>query len=122
VTPRVSPLAGVLVAPIRFYQRFITPYTPATCRYYPTCSSYAVTALRQHGAIRGSWLTLRRLGRCHPWSEGGIDYVPSPRERRTISGSSVSVSDHGADSQHPAFVPVLRPPADAPPTDRSSAA
>lgn len=70
-----SPLAHVLIAPIRFYQRFITPYTPASCRYYPTCSAYAVTALRTHGAVIGTGLTVWRLLRCNPWSSGGIDYV-----------------------------------------------
>ena len=72
-----SPLAHVLIAPIRFYQRFITPYTPATCRYYPTCSAYAVTALRTHGAVIGTGLTIWRLLRCNPWSSGGIDHVPA---------------------------------------------
>jgi len=67
----------VLIAPIRFYQRFITPYTPATCRYYPTCSAYAVTALRTHGAVIGTGLTIWRLLRCNPWSSGGIDHVPA---------------------------------------------
>ena len=85
---RPSIPARILLAPIRFYQRFITPYTPATCRYYPTCSAYAATALREHGALRGSWLALRRLGRCHPWSEGGIDHVPPRRERKPARGSS----------------------------------
>ena len=69
--------AKVLIAPIRFYQRFITPYTPATCRYYPTCSAYAVTALRTHGAVVGTGLTIWRLLRCNPWSSGGIDHVPA---------------------------------------------
>jgi putative membrane protein insertion efficiency factor len=68
--------ALALIAPIRFYQRFITPYTPATCRYYPTCSAYAVTALRTRGAIVGTALTVWRLLRCNPWSDGGIDHVP----------------------------------------------
>ncbi|WP_420123154.1 membrane protein insertion efficiency factor YidD [Nakamurella sp.] len=74
--------AEVLVAPIRFYQRFITPYTPATCRYYPTCSAYAVTALRTRGALVGTALTVWRLLRCNPWSEGGIDHVPAHGWRR----------------------------------------
>ena len=69
--------AHVLIAPIRFYQRFITPYTPATCRYYPTCSAYAVTALRTRGAIVGTGLTIWRLLRCNPWSSGGVDHVPA---------------------------------------------
>ena len=69
--------AKVLIAPIRFYQRFITPYTPATCRYYPTCSAYAVTALRTRGAFVGTGLTIWRLLRCNPWSSGGVDHVPA---------------------------------------------
>ena len=69
--------AMVLIAPIRFYQRLITPYTPATCRYYPTCSAYAVTALRTHGAAIGTGLTIWRLLRCNPWSSGGVDKVPA---------------------------------------------
>jgi uncharacterized protein len=69
--------ARVLIAPIRFYQRFITPYTPATCRYYPTCSAYGVTALRTHGALIGTGLTIWRILRCNPWSSGGIDHVPA---------------------------------------------
>jgi uncharacterized protein len=74
--------AKVLIAPIRFYQRFITPYTPATCRYYPTCSAYAVTALRTHGAVIGTGLTIWRLLRCNPWSSGGIDHVPAKGQLR----------------------------------------
>lgn len=58
------------------YQRFISPLTPPSCRYYPSCSQYAVIAVRRHGALRGSWLALRRLGRCHPWAAGGVDDVP----------------------------------------------
>ena len=74
--------AHVLIAPIRFYQRFITPYTPATCRYYPTCSAYAVTALRTRGALVGTGLTIWRLLRCNPWSSGGVDHVPAKGSHR----------------------------------------
>ena len=74
--------AQVLIAPIRFYQRFITPYTPATCRYYPTCSAYAVTALRTRGAVIGTGLTIWRLLRCNPWSSGGVDHVPAKGAHR----------------------------------------
>jgi hypothetical protein len=74
--------AKLLIAPIRFYQRFITPYTPATCRYYPTCSAYAVTALRTHGAVIGTGLTIWRLLRCNPWSSGGVDHVPGKGQLR----------------------------------------
>ena len=81
--------AEVLVAPIRFCQRFITPYTPPSCRYYPTCSAYAVTALRTRGAAIGTALTLWRLLRCNPWSEGGVDHVPATgwRSRPQVGGA-----------------------------------
>jgi hypothetical protein len=63
------------------YQRFISPLTPPSCRYYPSCSQYAVIAVQRHGALRGTWLAVRRLGRCHPWAAGGVDDVPSARVR-----------------------------------------
>ena len=68
--------AKPLVWLVRAYQLVLSPMTPATCRYYPSCSAYAVTALRRHGLFRGTWLTIRRLGRCHPWTPGGVDHVP----------------------------------------------
>lgn len=87
-----SVLVQALLGPIRFYQRFISPGLPPTCRYEPTCSSYAADALQQHGAMRGVWLAARRISRCHPWHQGGYDPVPSVRERRSDSGSSNSVN------------------------------
>lgn len=72
-------LALPLVLLVRGYQRFISPMRPQTCRYYPSCSAYAVTALQRHGVVKGTWLAVRRLGRCHPWSEGGVDHVPPRR-------------------------------------------
>lgn len=76
-----APARG-LAAVVRFYQRHISPALPATCRYTPTCSAYAVQALTEHGALRGSWLSLRRLARCGPWSRHDhVDLVPEPRRR-----------------------------------------
>lgn len=66
----------ILLFLLRFYQRFVSPLRPPSCRYYPSCSSYAVTAITRHGALRGSWLAVRRLLRCHPWAAGGVDDVP----------------------------------------------
>ena len=66
----------LLIAPIRFYQRFISPLTPPSCRYTPTCSQYAIEAIRRHGPIRGLYLAIRRLLRCHPWGGYGYDPVP----------------------------------------------
>ena len=65
-----------LVAFIRAYQLVISPALPPACRFTPTCSQYALEALRRHGAARGSWLALRRLARCHPFNPGGFDAVP----------------------------------------------
>ncbi len=61
---------------IRLYQLIISPYMGSSCRYHPTCSQYGIEALRTHGAIKGLWMTAKRIGRCHPWSEGGYDPVP----------------------------------------------
>lgn len=69
--------AKPLVWLVRAYQIVLSPLTPATCRFYPSCSAYAVTALSRHGLFRGTWLTIRRLGRCHPWTAGGVDHVPA---------------------------------------------
>jgi uncharacterized protein len=66
-----------LVAAVRYYQREISPHRRPCCRYTPSCSAYAVEALETHGALRGSWLTLRRLVRCRPGSAGGADPVPA---------------------------------------------
>jgi putative membrane protein insertion efficiency factor len=66
----------ILIAPIRLYQRFLSPLLPPSCRFTPTCSHYAAEALARHGPIRGGWLALRRIGRCHPWGPTGYDPVP----------------------------------------------
>lgn len=66
----------IVVALIRFYQYAISPMRPPTCRYFPTCSVYAVEAVEKYGAMRGGWMALRRVMRCHPWSDGGYDPVP----------------------------------------------
>lgn len=66
----------VLVALVRFYQAAISPYFPARCRYQPTCSAFAVEALTRHGALKGGWIAIKRIGRCHPWGGSGFDPVP----------------------------------------------
>ncbi len=69
-------LAQFLVMLVRGYQIAISPLLPPACRYTPTCSQYAIDALRRHGAFKGSWLALSRIGRCHPFRRGGYDPVP----------------------------------------------
>jgi uncharacterized protein len=66
----------LLILAVRGYQVGISPLLPASCRYFPTCSAYAVEALQRHGAARGSWLAVRRILRCHPFTAGGYDPVP----------------------------------------------
>ena len=68
--------AKILMLFVRFYQLFISPMLGPRCRFYPTCSEYAIEALKIHGAWKGSWLTINRLRRCHPLNPGGHDPVP----------------------------------------------
>ena len=72
----------LLIKLIRIYQRGISPLTPPTCRFTPTCSNYAVEALKKHGAIKGSILTIWRVLRCNPFGKGGYDPVPEPQKKR----------------------------------------
>jgi putative membrane protein insertion efficiency factor len=71
-----------LIGVVRAYQRFLSPALPPACRFTPSCSAYAVTALERFGAVQGSWLALRRLARCHPWNPGGYDPVPDRNQRQ----------------------------------------
>lgn len=66
----------LLMKMIRFYRKYISQMTPPTCRFYPTCSEYALEALERYGAVKGSWLSIKRIGKCHPFHSGGFDPVP----------------------------------------------
>ncbi len=66
----------ILISVIRLYRLILSPFVGQHCRFFPSCSHYAETAVERHGVLRGSWLALRRLLRCHPWNPGGIDEVP----------------------------------------------
>jgi uncharacterized protein len=74
-----SPMKRLLLALIRLYQLCLSPFVGSQCRFYPTCSVYAAEAIDTHGALRGGWLALRRLLRCHPFHPGGFDPVPPAR-------------------------------------------
>jgi len=86
---------GVLL--LRVYRAVISPLYGDVCRYYPSCSAYALTAVQEHGLVMGSALAARRLARCHPWAEGGVDDVPLKRTRRyrVTSFGFVVASSHG---------------------------
>ena len=71
-----SALTALMILMIRIYQRCVSPMLGQNCRFVPTCSQYAVEALRRHGPLKGGWLTVRRILRCHPWGGSGFDPVP----------------------------------------------
>jgi putative membrane protein insertion efficiency factor len=72
----MSPFAYIVSLPVRAYRLVLSPWVGTSCRYQPTCSAYSLEALEKHGAIKGSYLTIRRILRCHPWGGSGIDNVP----------------------------------------------
>lgn len=71
----------ILILLIRFYQRFISPLKPPTCRFYPTCSHYGLEAIRRFGALKGGYLTIKRILKCHPFHPGGFDPVPEKEQK-----------------------------------------
>jgi len=100
-------IGRALLRLIRFYSRAISPALPPRCRFYPTCSAYAAEAIARHGAARGSWLALRRLGKCAPWHPGGVDLVPDSRGS-TSTGGTVAASHSSCSTEHAAR-PAPRP-------------
>ena len=88
----MSFVVRLLLLPLRFYQRWISPALGPRCRFAPSCSHYAAEALQVHGPLRGSWLATRRLLRCHPWNPGGHDPVPPARARSTTMSAEVAAA------------------------------
>ncbi|MFD1138554.1 membrane protein insertion efficiency factor YidD [Paenibacillus urinalis] len=72
----MKPARFIAKAPVQFYRKFISPLTPPSCRFYPTCSAYALEAIEVHGAVKGSLLAAKRIAKCHPLHPGGVDLVP----------------------------------------------
>ena len=83
----MKPIRTVLKLLIRGYQLFVSPILGANCRYAPSCSQFAVEAIETHGAVRGSWLAVKRIGRCHPWGGSGYDPVPSGQDHDHAAGA-----------------------------------
>ena len=79
-------IKGTMLAVLRGYKRIISPLLPQACRFEPTCSEYAMDAVELYGPLRGAWMTLRRVARCHPFSRGGFDPVPPVSPDRSCAG------------------------------------
>ncbi|WP_373900288.1 membrane protein insertion efficiency factor YidD [Geomicrobium sp. JCM 19037] len=79
----------MVIAPIRFYQKFISPATPPTCRFQPTCSHYALESVQTHGVVKGLLLGIVRILKCHPFHRGGFDPVPPKKEKTALFVSAV---------------------------------
>ncbi|MEH6527296.1 MAG: membrane protein insertion efficiency factor YidD [Sneathiella sp.] len=90
----MNPITMVLKGLVKVYQYAISPYLPASCRYYPTCSSYALQALDKHGPVKGLFLTLGRLSRCHPF--GGQGYDPVPEKKNECQHCGTEPSGHAS--------------------------
>ena len=86
----------VLIALLKAYRFLISPLYGQVCRYYPSCSAYALGAVEQHGALKGTWLAVRRVGRCHPWSAGGYDPVPPAHHHAHPSRTPAGTPTQGA--------------------------
>ncbi len=85
-----SAAAWVLVVLLTGYRRFVSPLLGQRCRFYPSCSAYALEAVQVHGALRGSWLAVRRLSRCHPFHSGGLDPVPGREPKDAAAVTAVT--------------------------------
>jgi uncharacterized protein len=82
----------VLIWLLKGYRFAISPLYGQVCRYHPTCSAYALEAVQSHGAVRGTWLAMRRVARCHPWAAGGLDPVPPAKDRTPPTRSSATTT------------------------------
>ena len=93
-------LARLLIGLISGYRKFVSPLLGARCRFYPSCSAYALEAIRVHGAGRGSWLAVRRLSRCHPFHPGGLDPVPPARRGQQAEAAGAPIDDRARELTH----------------------
>ena len=91
---RINPVKSGIIGFLKLYRTFVSPMYGQVCRFYPSCSAYALEAVERHGAVRGCWLAARRLVRCHPWNPGGYDPVP-PKDVHHC-GDSVSANQAGS--------------------------
>ncbi|GAB3655095.1 hypothetical protein GCM10027589_14190 [Actinocorallia lasiicapitis] len=91
---RTGPVAWLFIGVVKGYRKVISPLLPPTCRFEPSCSAYGLEALQTHGALRGGWLTIARIARCHPFHPGGYDPVPARRTNGSSAGrTTIEPSD-----------------------------
>lgn len=93
----------LLILVLKAWRLVVSPLYGQTCRYYPSCSAYALGSVEKHGALRGSWLAVRRIGRCHPWTPGGVDLVPAVDAYRwwgRAAGTDGESEDPASESVH----------------------
>lgn len=109
---RVNPVRSGIIGFLKLYRLVISPLYGQVCRFHPSCSAYALEAVERHGAVRGSWLAVRRLARCHPWNPGGYDPVPPPVPR----GGALDTDQRG----EPVSANQPGPSADAGPVQRGA--
>lgn len=94
MSTRPGVVTRLLLAVVGGYRRWVSPLLGPRCRFFPTCSAYAAEALRTRGAGRGSWLTARRIARCHPFHPGGVDPVPPARSSRRAAAAEAATMEH----------------------------
>ncbi len=112
-------MRAILIAFVRLWRRFVSPLYGDVCKFHPTCSAYGLRALEVHGAAKGSWLTVSRIARCHPWSEGGYDPVPGTPEAMawerdqavTTTVGPIRTVDDGTDPAPPSLSDTSAAPA-----------
>jgi uncharacterized protein len=104
----MSRTARALLFAVRVYQSFFSALMPSACKFYPSCSHYAAEAVRIHGARRGSWLALRRILRCHPFTRGGVDLVPDAESCTKTHYTSHSEESAAADGEESLCFPTMK--------------
>jgi putative membrane protein insertion efficiency factor len=100
-----GPIAKVLLVVLRGYRNWISPLTPPSCRFFPSCSEYAMDAVTEYGALRGSWMAVRRLLRCGPWHPGGVDPVP-PRRVNTAGNPEQNAAEDDVHRERVPHIPA----------------
>ena len=111
--------ALAVVGLLRLWQLLVSPVYGQTCRFYPSCTAYAMEAVDRHGLVRGGWLAVRRLARCHPWNPGGVDLVPASRMRSSAGPETAPATAIADGAGDPTIIPAA-PVADHRPPRRAA--